>query len=99
MADNKPRAELRVDDLGGVKAHGIRWLEHGFTSAMPDEETARQCLIAGELLQLAKRLVKWDKDYPVNCIDGYAGLQALDAIIKDAADLIRKAETRKGESQ
>lgn len=31
---------------------------------------------------IAARLVKWDKDYPVN---GYAGLKELDAIIADAS--------------
>ncbi|MFM5223934.1 hypothetical protein ACET93_01825 [Aeromonas veronii] len=36
-----------------------------------------------ELLSLAERLVQWDIDYPVNCDNGYAGLKALDELIRD----------------
>ena len=39
---------------------------------------------APALLTIAQRLVKWDKDFPVNCHNGYAGLKELDAIIADA---------------
>lgn len=40
-----------------------------------------------ELLAIALRLIKWDKDFPVNCHNGYAGLKELDAIIADAAKI------------
>ena len=40
---------------------------------------------APQLLAIALRLIKWDKDFPVNCHNGYAGLKELDAIIADAA--------------
>ena len=43
-----------------------------------------------ELLALAERLVQWDLDYPVNCYNGYAGLQALNAIIRDNKVAITK---------
>lgn len=36
-----------------------------------------------ELLSLAERLVQWDIDYPVDCDNGYAGLKALDELIRD----------------
>ena len=45
-----------------------------------------------ELLGLAERLVQWDLDYPVNCYNGYAGLQALNEIIRDNKAAITKAK-------
>lgn len=45
-----------------------------------------------ELLALAERLVQWDLDYPVNCHNGYAGLQALNEIIRDNKAAIAKAK-------
>ncbi|EIM1708997.1 hypothetical protein JFQ88_002864 [Aeromonas dhakensis] len=44
------------------------------------------------LLAIAKRLVQWNIDYPVNCVDGYLGLKALDAIIAEAVSAIAKAK-------
>lgn len=37
-----------------------------------------------DLEAIATRLIKWDKDFPVNCHNGYAGLKELDRIIADA---------------
>ncbi|MCX2696363.1 hypothetical protein [Ochrobactrum chromiisoli] len=37
-----------------------------------------------DLAGIATRLIKWDKDFPVNCHNGYAGLKELDRIIADA---------------
>lgn len=36
------------------------------------------------LAAIAKRLIKWDTDFPINCQNGYAGLKELDRIIADA---------------
>lgn len=33
------------------------------------------------LSDVVSRLIKWDKDFPVNCHNGYAGLKELDNII------------------
>lgn len=49
---------------------------------------------AGVLLD---RLIKWDKDYPVNCWNGYAGLKELDKIIADAAALRAQSAPAGGE--
>jgi hypothetical protein len=38
----------------------------------------------GKLLEISKRLIKWDTDFPVNGWNGYAGLKELDKIIADA---------------
>ena len=40
--------------------------------------------------QLLKKLSEWDRRYPVNCTDGYAGLKALDAIIAEARTITRE---------
>lgn len=40
------------------------------------------------LALMAERLVQWDKDYPVNCHNGYAGLKELELIIADAAAIL-----------
>ncbi|EJI2509719.1 hypothetical protein NFG91_004227 [Salmonella enterica] len=40
---------------------------------------------AAPTLDILRRLCEWDKRYPVNCVDGYAGLKALDEIIAAAA--------------
>lgn len=44
--------------------------------------------------KLAQRLIKWDTDFPVNCHDGYAGLQELNKIIADAKTLLKEAGFR-----
>ncbi|MBZ9600687.1 hypothetical protein [Phyllobacterium chamaecytisi] len=41
---------------------------------------------------LLSRLVKWDKDFPVNSYNGYAGLKELDKIIADARALLKDEE-------
>lgn len=41
---------------------------------------------------LLAKLSKWDRDFPVNCSNGYAGLKELDAIIADARMIIREDE-------
>lgn len=43
------------------------------------------------LLSVTQRLVQWDLDYPVNCHNGYAGLEALNKIIADAKAAVAKA--------
>lgn len=55
------------------------------------EANARLIVTSPDLLNIAQRLVKWDRDYPVNCYDGYAGLKALNEIIADAKATIAKA--------
>lgn len=45
----------------------------------------------GALLSVTQRLVQWDLDYPVNCHNGYAGLEALNKIIADAKAAIAQA--------
>ena len=58
--------------------------------ADPAAEIAELKRQRDELLALAERLVRWDLDYPVNCYNGYAGLQALNAIIRDNKVAIAK---------
>ena len=58
--------------------------------ADPAAEIAELKRQRDELLALAERLVQWDLDYPVNCYNGYAGLQALNAIIRDNKVAITK---------
>ncbi|MFQ2035205.1 hypothetical protein ACK35Y_20045 [Aeromonas veronii] len=63
---------------------------------LPTEELEQKGLVAAvgtqlldveqqrdELLSLAERLVRWDIDHPVDCDNGYAGLKALDELIRD----------------
>lgn len=40
--------------------------------------------------EILARLSKWDKDYPVNCWNGYAGLKELDKIVADARGLLNE---------
>lgn len=47
--------------------------------------------VAPDLAEIARRLVKWDTDFPVNCWNGYAGLKELDRIIADAKSTLAKA--------
>lgn len=54
-------------------------------------EDAALVSAAPELLTISQRLVQWDLDYPVNCDNGYAGLEALNKIIADAKTAIGKA--------
>ena len=58
--------------------------------ADPAAEIAELKRQRDELMSLAERLVQWDLDYPVNCYNGYAGLQALNAIIRDNKVAITK---------
>lgn len=44
-----------------------------------------------ELAKIAQRLIKWDTDFPVNCHNGYAGLQELNRIIADAKVALKAA--------
>lgn len=37
---------------------------------------------------LLERLSKWDRDFPVNCWNGYAGLKELDRIIAEARTIL-----------
>jgi hypothetical protein len=59
--------------------------------ACQNPEDAALVLASPELLVIAQRLVQWDLDYPVNCYNGYAGLEALNKIIADAKAAIAKA--------
>ncbi|MFQ2166152.1 hypothetical protein ACK33D_15575 [Aeromonas hydrophila] len=59
----------------------------GWTDELQQAKGERDTLLA-----IAKRLVQWDIDYPVNCVDGYLGLKALDAIIAEAVSAIAKAK-------
>lgn len=40
--------------------------------------------VDSKLLEISKRLIKWDTDFPVNGWNGYAGLKELDKLIADA---------------
>lgn len=40
--------------------------------------------IDAEAVELLRRLVKWDIDFPPNCWNGYVGLKELDKIIAEA---------------
>ncbi len=44
-----------------------------------------------KLLEIYKRLIKWDTDFPVNGWNGYAGLKELDKIIADAKVAVHQA--------
>lgn len=59
--------------------------------ACQNPEDAALVSASPELLTIAQRLVQWDLDYPVNCHDGYAGLESLNRIIADAKAAIAKA--------
>jgi hypothetical protein len=59
--------------------------------ACQNPEDAALVAASPELLVIAQRLVQWDLDYPVNCHNGYAGLEALNKIIADAKGAIAKA--------
>lgn len=41
-----------------------------------------------QALELLQKLSIWDRRYPVNCSDGYAGLKDLDEIIAEARGLL-----------
>ncbi|MGH8417980.1 MAG: hypothetical protein ACRER8_11970 [Pseudomonas sp.] len=56
-----------------------------------NEANMQLAATAPELLEVTRRLVQWDLDYPVNCHNGYAGLEALNKIIADAKAAIAKA--------
>jgi hypothetical protein len=52
--------------------------------AAAEKAGADQSAMSSKLLEISQRLIKWDTDFPVNCWNGYAGLNELDKIIADA---------------
>jgi len=74
------------DDAHGHVVH-VAVLAHGLKL----EANGRLITTAPDLLDIAVRLVKWDKEFPVNCHNGYVGLKELDAIIAAGSVAIAKA--------
>ena len=52
--------------------------------AIENKPSNRELILA----QIAERLIQWDKDYPVNCYNGYTGLKELESIIADAVTIL-----------
>jgi len=66
-----------------------------FTINHPSAEDRRRASIAAAapaMKSIIERLIQWDKDFPVNCHNGYAGLQELNKIIADGAAIVAKAK-------
>ncbi|WOC15469.1 hypothetical protein [Pseudochrobactrum sp. MP213Fo] len=55
-----------------------------FVNAAENKQSNREKILA----LIAELLVQWDKDYPVNCHNGYAGLKELGLIIADAVTIL-----------